>query len=188
MTILFSIFAILAVILVTSLLVIIIASQGRRDNRNKIFSAFSDAVDEFRLSIVRRDMLGKSMIAVDGHKGLLLYMTPNSDYYDAFFVDLSDTDSYEVIKEYAVDFNNYSRNEVAQAEVDRIKLRLHYKNGSKPLDLLFYDKNADKTSDLILRSLLAEEWRDNLSSFPVAYGKVREMQKIPNFKMYRNVA
>jgi hypothetical protein len=188
MTILVSIIGILAVILVTSLLVIIIASQGRRDNRNKIFNAFSNAIDEFDLSIVRRDVLGKSMIAVDGQKEVLLYLTPNSDYYDAFFVHLCEIDSYEVVNEHSVDFNNYSRNEVAQTEVDRVKLRLNYKNGSKPLDLLFYNKNMDERSDFVLRSHLAEEWRNNLSSFPVSYGKLRDIQTMPNYKMYRNAA
>jgi hypothetical protein len=184
----FSIIGILAVVLVTSLLVMLIGRQGRRDNRNKIFQAFSDVVKEFRLSIVKRDVLGKSMIAMDAQKSLLLYLMPKSDYYDAFFLHLSEISSYDVINEYAVDFNNYSRNEVAQTEVDTIKLRLHFKNNSKPLDLLFYDKTADKKSDLIPRSHLAEEWRDNLSSFPVNYGKLYEIQNIPKFKSYREVA
>lgn len=188
MTILFSISGILAVVLVTSLLVMIIASQGRRDNRNRIFRTFNDVVAEFDLLVAKRDVLGKSMIAVDGQKSMLLYLTANADHHDVFFVDLSEIDSYEVMKEYSVDFDNYSRNEVAEADVDKIKLRLHYRNGSKPLDVLFYDKNEDKKTDLHLRTHLAEEWRDSLSSILVGYGRMREIQKIPKFKMYRNAA
>lgn len=127
MTIIFFIIGILAVIIVTSLLVIVIARQGRRDNRNKIFQAFSDVVKEFRLSIVKRDMLGKSMIAMDARKSLLLYLTPNSNYYDAFLVHLSEISSSKVVNDYSVDFDGYSRNEVTQTEVYTIKLRLYIK-------------------------------------------------------------
>jgi hypothetical protein len=188
MTPIFAVLMIIAVIISTSLLLILIFSEDKPKKIKKMVSNFDNAVDEFGLSIGKQELIGKRIIGLDKVKNMLLFFSATRNKQEAYFIDLREIKSCEVKREYGLTFNDYSRKNVAATDVDKIALQLFYKNGAKPLMLPFYDKKEDSLLDVELREHQVKEWRDLLSPLLRTDRKVTKTTKIPAFRTYIDAA
>ena len=130
MTPIFAVLMIIAVIISTSLLLILIFSEDKPKKIKKMLSNFDNAVDEFGLSIGKQELIGKRIIGLDKVKNMLLFFSATRNKQEAYFIDLREIKSCEVKREYGLTFNDYSRKNVAATDVDKIALQLFYKNGN----------------------------------------------------------
>jgi hypothetical protein len=188
MTPIFSMLFIIAVVISTSLLIIILISQHRPRQFRKILSRFKLAAVESGVSIAKQELIGKRVIGVDTENGKLLFFSRAGNKHEGYFVDLYDIKSIEVNKEYGLTFDKYSRQQTAETDVSKIALYLFYKNGAKRLVLPFYDNRDDQPSDIVVRSHQAKEWRDLLSSIAARDGRMPGEHRLPAFRTYIDAA
>jgi hypothetical protein len=188
MTPIFSIFFIIAVIISTSVLIIILISQHKPQQFRKILSRFKRAAAESGISIAKQELIGKRVIGVDTENGKLLFFSTAGNKHEGYFVDLYDIKSVEVNKEYGLTFDKYSRKKIAETDVSKIALHLFYKNGAKRLVLPFYDNMDERPSDVLFRLHQAKEWRDLLSSISARDGRMPGKCRMTAFRTYADAA
>lgn len=163
MTILFSIFFIITIVVSTVAFVIFLITLHKPVSFVKTLSKFKRAAADSGISVVKNERIGNRIIGVDTAKGQLLFFSGVGIRPEAYYVDICDIKSVDVNKEFGLTFNKYSRRKPAKADITRIALYLTYKNGRKRMELPFYDKLHDSPSDIEKRSYQAKKWRELIS-------------------------
>jgi len=160
MTGIFAVTFIAAVIISTSLFVILIGhlrKHRKTENRQSVFKGMSE---EFGFSISKQDVFGDRIIGLDEANRNLLFVAKDGDGH---IVDLDDVKSATIKKEYGLVFDGYTRRKGAKTGVKQIDIELIYKNRAVPIVLSLYD---DYNSDKLIREEaieLAGKWEKLIS-------------------------
>jgi hypothetical protein len=180
MTGIFAVAFIAAVIISTSLFVILIGHLQKHRKTEKRQSVFNGLSDEFRLSISKQDVFGDRIIGLDEANRNLLFVAKEDDGH---IVDLDDVKSATVKKEYGLVFDGYTRRKGAQTGVKRIDVELIYWNRTVPVVLSLYD---DENSDKISREEaieLAGKWEKLISGILAKHDAATRMYQPSSGKM-----
>ncbi|RYZ24642.1 MAG: hypothetical protein EOO10_20315, partial [Chitinophagaceae bacterium] len=104
MTGIFAVAFIAAVIISTSLFVILIGHLQKHRKTGKRQSVFNGLSNEFGLSISRQDVIGDRIIGLDEANRNLLFVAKEDDGH---IIDLDDVNSATIKKEYGLVFDGY---------------------------------------------------------------------------------
>jgi hypothetical protein len=163
MTTIFSTVLIIAIAISVSLLVILVNNFYTQKRSNKLLSAFNDAAADFNLSITKMDLLGSRMIGLDEEKNKMLFLAQTKKKYDGYLVDLNEIKMFAVKKEYARSGAVFIKGLGVEALLEKIELKLEYKNSTTFLSLPFYEKAKDPIYEIQERSEQAKGWQSLLT-------------------------
>jgi hypothetical protein len=163
MTPIFSTVLIIAIAISVSLLVILVNNFYMQKRTNKLLSAFDNAAAEFNLSITKMDLLGSRIIGFDREKNKMFFLAKTNKKYDGFLVALNEIKTFAVEKEYARSGAVFMKQLGLEALLEKIELKLEYKNSTTFLSLPFYEKGMDAIYEIQERSEQAKEWQSLLS-------------------------
>ena len=163
MTTIFSTVLIIAIAISVSLLVILVNNFYTQKRSNKLLSAFNDAAADFNLSITKMDLLGSRMIGLDEEKNKMLFLAQTKKKYDGYLVDLNEIKMFAVKKEYARSGAVFIKGLGVEALLEKIELKLEYKNSTTFLSLPFYEKDKDPIYEIQERSEQAKGWQSLLT-------------------------
>ena len=181
MTGIFAVAFIAAVIISTSLFVILIGHFQKHRKIEKRQRVFSELSDEFGLSISKQDVAGDRIIGLDEANRNLLFV---AKFGDGHIVDLDDVRSVTVKKEYGLVFDGYTRQKGAKTGVKQIDIELLYKNRAVPVLLSLYDD--DNSENLIREEAieLARKWEKLISAVLTKHEAATDKFKTSPRNMY----
>lgn len=163
MTTIFSAVLIVAIGISVTLFAILINNAYVQKRNNKLLSIFNNAANEFRLSLSKMERIGSRIIGFDEENNKIMFLVREKRKYDGYLVDLAEIESCTVEKKYQLSGAAYIKRLGVDAIVERVVLKLNYKNGALPLALPFYQKAKDPIYEIAKRTEQANEWQHFLS-------------------------
>jgi hypothetical protein len=146
-----------AVVILTSLLIILIYTLRPQKKLEELLSRFFRTAKMFNLSIAKKEVVGNSVIGIDDLNDKVLFVKDSKHKHDRVLVDLKDIKNSTIkqIFEPKMDRN---------AKVRIIALQLNFKSQVKPAVLPFYDDKIDNTSEVSDRADQVIQWQTLLSA------------------------
>ena len=115
-------------------------------------------IKDKNVSFSKEEALGENLIAIDTDKRKLMYFKKDTNIPSFLMIDLQDVDSCTIKKQYkSTDAGALKKNKLADY-MKNIFLQLDFKNGSRKVDLPFFEDQKDKPEDIEQLEAKAKEW------------------------------
>ena len=169
---------IIAIAVSASLIVVSLHHYRRQTKMEKLPASFKSAAAAFDLSITKQETLGNRVIGMDDGNGKLLFLEAKGHTYDGYLVGFGELKGCSVKREYATIYTDTMQGGRLESYINKIVLKLNYKDGTQPTALTFYNRATNPEREMRARAEQAHAWQALLSatlaktnSKPVPYKK-----------------
>lgn len=147
-----------------SLVVVSLHWYRRQTKTGKFPASFKDAAAAFSLSVTKQEVLGNRVIGIDEKNNNVLFLEARGSKRAGYLVGLEEIKNCVVKREYGAIPADSINNSSLESFVNRIALKLEYKNGTEPTVLTFYDSATDGENEIQERAEQAKAWQALLST------------------------
>lgn len=137
-----------------------IGQKQKRKHMNQILNRFSDLVARHGLYISSQAILQTCIIALDGINRKMIVQHSDGSHC---IIDLDEVLSCSVIKQYGSIYGGDLKTRQLDQYLQKVLLCFHFKTGKPPVEIPFYQHNADPIVLATERENKAKDWEAVLS-------------------------
>ena len=184
MTVIFALVFITAILISTSLLVVLLGHQRQYRKTEAMQEVFNSLSAEFGLAISTQDVFADRIIGLDEINRNLLFVTKDGSGH---ITDLDDVKSAAIKKEWGLVIDGYTRKKGANTAVKRIELEMIDRIRPTPVVLSLYDSENSNKLKREKAVEMAEKWQTLVSGILIQVtGTAKKSQQRPSSR--KNVA